>query len=50
MNANEIKEKIEKLERWMHWEQYADFINWSEYYKAQNEVRELKRQLAELEA
>ena len=34
----------------MNWEQYADFINWTEYYKAQAEVRELKRRLAELEA
>ena len=50
MSANEIKEKIERLENWMYWEQFADFMNWSEYYKAKAEVRELKRQLAELEA
>ena len=50
MNANEIREKIERLERWMNWEQYADFMDWNAYYKAQAEVRELKRRLAELEA
>lgn len=50
MSANEIKEKIERLENWMDWEQYADFMDWNAYYKAKAEVRELKRQLAELEA
>lgn len=50
MNANEIREKIERLERWMNWEQYADLMDWNAYYKAQAEVRELKRRLAELEA
>ena len=43
MNANEIKERIEKLERWCWFEQMADFMNWTAYDKAQAEIKELKK-------
>jgi len=49
MNANEIKERIEKLERWCWFEQMADFMNWTAYDKAQTEIRELKKKLEEIE-
>jgi glutamyl-tRNA reductase len=49
MNANEIKERIEKLERWCWFEQMADFMNWTEYHKAQAEIKELKKKLEEIE-
>ena len=49
MNANEIKGKIEKLERWCWFEQMADFMNWTAYRKAQAEIKELKKKLEEIE-
>lgn len=49
MNANEIKERIEKLERWCWFEQMADFMNWTAYSKAQAEIKELKKKLEEIE-
>jgi hypothetical protein len=49
MNTNEIKEKIEKLERWCWFESMADFMNWTAYDKAQAEIRELKKKLEEIE-
>lgn len=48
MNANEIKEKIERLEKWLYWEEYADFINWPKYYEVKHEIAELKRELEKL--
>ena len=48
MNANEIKERIEKLERWCWFEQMADFMNWTAYDKAQTEIKELKKKLEEI--
>ena len=44
MNANEIKERIEKLERWCWFEQMADFMNWTAYH-----IKELKKKLEEIE-
>ena len=49
MNANEIKERIKKLERWCWFEQMADFMNCTEYRKAQAEIKELKKKLEEIE-
>ena len=49
MNANEIREKIERLECWCWCEQMADFMNWTAYDKAQAEIRELKKKLEEIE-
>ena len=49
MNTNEIKERIDKQERWCWIEQMADVMNWTAYDKAQAEIRELKKKLAEIE-
>ena len=49
MNTNEIKERIEELERWCWFEQMADFMNWTAYYKAQAEIKKLKKKLEEIE-
>lgn len=48
MTANEIKEKIQALENWMEWEQYADFINWAKYYEAKHEVEQLQAELEKI--
>ena len=48
MTTNEIKERIEKLENQIFYEQMADFINWNLYYKLTAEKRELEKQLKEM--
>ena len=48
MTINEIKERIEKLENQIFYEQMADFMNWKLYYKLTAEKRELENQLKEL--
>ena len=49
MNANEIKAEIEKVERAIFYEQMADFMNWSAYYRLRDRKAELERQLKEIE-
>ena len=49
MNANEIKERIEKIERAIFYEEMADFMDWKAYYSLQNEKAELLRKLKEIE-
>lgn len=49
MTINEIKERIEKLENQIFYEQMADFMNWNLYYKLTAEKRELENQLKEME-
>ena len=49
MTTTEIKEKIEKLERWMYWEEYADFIDWKAYNQAEAEINQLKAELKKME-
>ena len=49
MTTTEIKEKIERLERWMYWEEYADFINWTAYHQAEAEINQLKAELKKME-
>ncbi len=49
MNANEIKKRIEKIERAIFYEEMADFMDWRAYYSLQNEKAELLRKLKEIE-
>lgn len=49
MNANEIKERIEKIERAIFYEEMADFMDWGAYYSLKNEKAELLRKLKEIE-
>ena len=49
MNANEIKERIEKIERAIFYEEMADFMDWNAYYSLKNEKAELLRKLKEIE-
>ena len=48
MTTNEIKERIEKLENQIFYEQMADFMNWNLYYKLIAEKRELENQLKKM--
>ena len=49
MNANEIKERIEKIERAIFYEEMADFMDWGAYYRLKDEKAELLRKLKEIE-
>ena len=49
MNANEIKERIEKIERAIFYEEMADFMDWGAYYSLKREKTELLRKLKEIE-
>jgi len=49
MNANEIKERIEKIERAIFYEEMADFMDWNAYYSLKREKAELLRKLKEIE-
>ncbi len=49
MNANEIKERIEKIERAIFFEEMADFMDWNAYYNLKNEKADLFRKLKEIE-
>ena len=49
MNANEIRAKIEKVEKAIFYEQMADFMDWGAYYRLKDRKAELERQLKEIE-
>lgn len=49
MNANEIREKIEKVEFRIFCEECADFLDWGAWHKLKAELADLKRQLKEME-
>ena len=50
MNANEIREKIEKVEFRIFCEECADFLDWGAWHKLKAELADLKRQLKEMES
>ena len=50
MTIEEIKARIEQLERAIFYEQMADFMNWTNYYAWTAELNQLKRQLKEMGA
>lgn len=49
MTINEIKERIEKLDKQIFLEQMADFMNWNLYYELRDEKWKLENQLKEME-
>ena len=50
MTIEEIKARIEQLEKAIFMEQMADFMNWNNYHKWTVELNQLKRQLKEMRA
>ena len=43
--AEEIKKEIDRVETALFMEEMADFMNWSNYYKLKNRLRDLQAQL-----
>jgi hypothetical protein len=48
MTANEIKEKIARVEYAIFLEQMADFMNWSKYYELQQKKEALQAELKKM--
>ena len=49
MTINEIKAEIEKVEKSIFYEEMADFMDWTKYYKLKAKRDTLKAQLKEME-
>ncbi len=45
MSINELKERLEEVERAIFYEQMADFMNWDNYRRLKAERQTLKNQL-----
>lgn len=48
-NANEIRQNIERVEKAIFYEQMADFMDWNKYHELNAELRNLKKELEEIE-
>ena len=42
---NELKERLAKLKKLRFYEEMADFMNWSLYYKLTDEIHEIENEL-----
>jgi hypothetical protein len=49
MSINEIKARLEKIEKALFYEQMADFMNWDAYYALKAEKANLLKQLKMME-
>ena len=45
MTTNELKERLAKLKKLRFYEEMADFMNWSLYYKLTDEIHEIEDEL-----
>ena len=45
MTTNELKERLEQLKKLRFYEEMADFMNWTLYYKYTNEIHEIENEL-----
>lgn len=45
MTTNELKERLAKLKKLRFYEEMADFMNWSLYYKLTDEINEIEDEL-----
>ena len=45
MTTNELKERLEKVERLRFYEEMADFMDWKLYYKYTDEINKIKDEL-----
>lgn len=48
MIKQEIKQEIEQLKQQLFYENMSDYINWDNYNKIENRIKELEKELEEM--